>query len=390
MARYRQLTPGDHAPWFRQACTSNPDYHFDTVGGRYVVLCFFLTAGDSLGQEMVATMESLHHHFDDNKITCFGISIDRHDKDALRVHHVLPGRRLFWDFDGRVSRLYGALPDEPPLPEEASPPDEALPPGTAGLLELPLRRFWLLLNPNLQVRAVIPAAPAAEVHQRLEALLAALPPLDAYAGPAVQAPVLVIGDVLEPELCQRLMALYEREGGIDSGFMSERNGKTVGLYNYGHKRRSDHTIADPELTALLRQRVVRRVLPLIERAYQFKVTRMERYIVACYDSAVGGHFRPHRDDTTAGTAHRKFAMSLNLNDDYDGAEISFPEFGPRTYRAPAGAAVVFSGSLLHAVTPVTRGRRYVFLPFLYDDAAAAQRAAANATFLDPSKRYAAT
>jgi len=59
MARYRQLTPGDHAPWFRQACTSNPDYHFDTVGGRYVVLCFFLTAGDSLGQEMVATMESL-------------------------------------------------------------------------------------------------------------------------------------------------------------------------------------------------------------------------------------------------------------------------------------------------------------------------------------------
>jgi predicted 2-oxoglutarate/Fe(II)-dependent dioxygenase YbiX len=32
--------------------------------------------------------------------------------------------------------------------------------------------------------------------------------------------------------------------------------------------------------------------------------------------------------------------------------------------------VVFSCSLLHAVSKVTRGRRYAFLPFLYDDAAA--------------------
>jgi predicted 2-oxoglutarate/Fe(II)-dependent dioxygenase YbiX/peroxiredoxin len=377
MARYVQLLPGDHAPWFRQACSSNPDFHFDTVAGRYVVLCFFLTAADSEGREMVAAMESLHHHFDDTQITCFGISIDPNDRSTERVRPALPGRRLFWDFDGRVSRLYGALPADG---DAAVAADELQ----------PKRRFWLVLNPNLQVRAVVSGAPADEVRRLLGALLADLPPLDAYAGQAVQAPVLMIGDVLEPELCQRLIALYEQEGGVDSGFMRESNGKTVGVYDYGHKRRSDHTIADPELAALLRQRVVRRVLPLIERAYHFKVTRMERYIIACYDSAVGGHFRPHRDNTTAGTAHRKFAMSLNLNADYDGAEISFPEFGPRTYRAPAGAAVVFSGSLLHAVTPVSRGRRYVFLPFLYDDEAAARRAAANDTFLDPSKRYSAT
>jgi predicted 2-oxoglutarate/Fe(II)-dependent dioxygenase YbiX len=35
--------------------------------------------------------------------------------------------------------------------------------------------------------------------------------------------------------------------------------------------------------------------------------------------------------------------------------------------------VVFSCSLLHEATPVTRGTRYVFLPFLYDDAAAKVR-----------------
>jgi predicted 2-oxoglutarate/Fe(II)-dependent dioxygenase YbiX len=40
------------------------------------------------------------------------------------------------------------------------------------------------------------------------------------------------------------------------------------------------------------------------------------------------------------------------------------------FSPPAGGAVVFSCSLLHEATPVTRGKRYVFLPFLYDDAAA--------------------
>jgi predicted 2-oxoglutarate/Fe(II)-dependent dioxygenase YbiX len=32
--------------------------------------------------------------------------------------------------------------------------------------------------------------------------------------------------------------------------------------------------------------------------------------------------------------------------------------------------VVFSCALLHEATPVTRGRRYAFLPFFYDEAGA--------------------
>ena len=52
-----------------------------------------------------------------------------------------------------------------------------------------------------------------------------------------------------------------------------------------------------------------------------------------------------------------------------------PEFGPRTYRPPTGGAAVFSCSLLHEATPVTKGCRYAYLPFFYDDAAAVIRAA---------------
>jgi predicted 2-oxoglutarate/Fe(II)-dependent dioxygenase YbiX len=122
--------------------------------------------------------------------------------------------------------------------------------------------------------------------------------------------------------------------------------------------------------------------PMIHRAFQFTPTRVERHIVACYEAESGGHFRPHRDNTTKGTAHRRFAVTINLNaDDYEGGDLCFPEFGPRTYRAPTGGAVVFSCSLLHQATPVTLGRRFAFLPFLYDEAGALIREK-NAGFLE--------
>ena len=95
--------------------------------------------------------------------------------------------------------------------------------------------------------------------------------------------------------------------------------------------------------------------------------------MACYPAGAGW-FRPHRDNTTKGTAHRKFAVTINLNaEDYEGGELRFPEFGDRRYRPPTGGAVVFSCSLLHEALPVTRGERYAFLPFLYDEASARLR-----------------
>jgi hypothetical protein len=53
----------------------------------------------------------------------------------------------------------------------------------------------------------------------------------------------------------------------------------------------------------------------------------------------------------------------------------------RCYSAPTGGAVVFSCSLLHEATTVMKGRRYMFLPFLCDDAARRIRED-NMPFLD--------
>src|SRR5262249_61354791 len=117
----------------------------------------------------------------------------------------------------------------------------------------------------------------------------------------------------------------------------------------GHKRRRDHMIEDEEIIRQARQRFTRSVIPELRKAYQYKATRMERYLVGCYRAEDGGHFRAHRDNTTKGTAHRRFAASVNLNSDFDGGEICFPEFGSRSFKPPPGGAGVFSCSLVHSV-----------------------------------------
>jgi predicted 2-oxoglutarate/Fe(II)-dependent dioxygenase YbiX len=207
---------------------------------------------------------------------------------------------------------------------------------------------------------------------RVETRLRALAPIDAEAS----APALIVPNVLEPAFCRELIGLYEQHGGIESGYMTTVNGKTVGVIDHGKKRRSDYTIEDAAVQARINRSLHRRLVPLIHRAFQFRATRIERYIVARYDANEGGYFRAHRDNTTRGTAHRRFAVTINLNaEEFDGGELCFPEFSRRSYRAPTGGAVVFSCSLLHEALPVTRGRRYATLPFLYDDEAAKIREA---------------
>jgi predicted 2-oxoglutarate/Fe(II)-dependent dioxygenase YbiX len=181
--------------------------------------------------------------------------------------------------------------------------------------------------------------------------------------------------VFEPGFCERLIATYDAAGGQDSGFMRDVDGRTQLINDHTHKRRKDHTLTDPLLIEATRALFIRRVVPEIAKVHQFAASRMERYLVSCYAAEDAAHFAPHRDNTTVGTAHRRFAVSVNLNADYDGGEISFPEYGPRSFKAPIGGAVVFSCSLLHTVSRVTRGKRYAFLPFLYDEAAAKIREA---------------
>ncbi|HEX7888156.1 MAG TPA: 2OG-Fe(II) oxygenase [Ramlibacter sp.] len=367
--RYRNLQPGDAAPWFEQASTTNPRYKFDTAAGRYILMCFFGTAGDAAGRAAIEAVQAHRQLFDDTHACFFGISADPEDRSAARVRGELPGIRYFWDFDCRVAGLFGAVPGDVENPKPH------------------FRRLWFVLDPNLRVRAVFPFDADGGAPAQVFEYLRALPPVSAYPGFEVQAPILTISNVFEPELCRHLIDLYERNGGADSGFMRTVEGKTVLVNDHRHKVRKDYLIEDEGLMAALQGRFARRVRPEIEKIHFFQATRMERFIVSCYSAEDGGHFRPHRDNTTMGTAHRRFAVTINLNAAFDGGELAFPEYGPRGYKPPPGTAIVFSCSLLHAVSPVTAGRRFAFLPFLYDDEAAALRERNSSFLLGAGRDY---
>jgi peroxiredoxin/predicted 2-oxoglutarate/Fe(II)-dependent dioxygenase YbiX len=367
---YVNLTPGDPAPWFRQRATSNPDYVFDTVAGRYVVLCFYATAGDALGRGALQSVLAARQRFDDTRFSFFGISLDPADEAEGRAKESLPGIRFFWDFNGAVSRLYGAVP------KDAEP---------SGKVEA--RRFWLVLDPTLRVVGAFPFATDDSNAGDVFAFLDRLPPPERFAGIEVQAPILFLPNVFEAEFCDHLVGLYHKHGGQESGFMREVGGKTVMMADPAHKRRKDYNIADSGLIQQIQTRIIRRISPEILKAYSFKATRMERYIVSCYSSEDNGHFRAHRDNTTKGTAHRRFAVSINLNAEFEGGEVSFPEYGPRSFKPPKGGAVVFPCALLHAVSHVTSGQRYAFLPFIYDEEAAKIREANNEFLGDNVKAY---
>ncbi len=184
------------------------------------------------------------------------------------------------------------------------------------------------------------------------------------------APVLNIPRVLEPEFCRTLIDAFERHGGTATGvYRAEgRPGEAVAVVDDSQKIRRDYLVDDPALVDGIQRRLGRRVLPAIAKAFTRQVTGVEEYKVVRYDGADGGFFTAHRDNLTKRQAHRRFAMTLNLNSgEYEGGALRFPEFGPDLYAPGLGDAVVFSCSLLHEATPVTRGRRYVLLTFMFDE-----------------------
>ncbi|MBB3890641.1 putative 2-oxoglutarate/Fe(II)-dependent dioxygenase YbiX/peroxiredoxin [Phenylobacterium haematophilum] len=337
------MQTGQAAPWFTAPTPSVPNFNFSSLGGRYVLLAFLPT--EPIARQLaLAAMQAHQSLYDQTNLVAFGVL---RDPVAMSQAQDRPGLMWFLDQSGAVSRAYGAV-------------------SQAGV-ETP---YWCLLDPSLRVMV----AGGMDQTEQVFAAIRALPAPGDHAGVPLHAPVLVVPRIFEPEMCARLIEFYERRGGERSGTMRQVGGKTVAVLD-DFKSRRDATIEDEAFRDELRARIQTRLLRPINRAFQFNPTRIERYIVACYDADDGGgYFKPHRDNTTSGTAHRKFACSINLNaEEFEGGDLRFPEFGPKTYRPPTGGAVVFSCSLLHEATPVTRGRRYAFLPFFFDEAGEALR-----------------
>ncbi|MGG6294539.1 2OG-Fe(II) oxygenase [Leptolyngbya sp. AN02str] len=350
------LTIGDPAPWFIAPSNVNPTYHFDTVGGHRTVLSFFGSTQLPGMHQVIEGFCAAQPIFAKLTVPFFGVCIDAQDQDHISTPESTAFCKLIWDFERQVSRLYGI----------ATPIDNGS--------YMRFSPITFVLNERMQIIHIIPITePETHVAQVVE-FVASLPPIPPSVVAQRQAPVLFIPHVLSQEMCRHLISQYKANGGEPSGFMRQVDGKTVAVMDDGFKRRRDFNIQDQGLLETLNSHMLRRVKPEIQKAYQYEITRFERHLVACYDASNQGFFNRHRDNTTKGTAHRRFAMTINLNtEEFEGGYLRFPEFGSQLYRPNTGEAVIFSCSLLHEATSVLQGTRYALLSFFYNDEAAVVR-----------------
>lgn len=297
------------------------------VGGRPVVVV--LAGGD------LATAVAVYHELD---------GLDRHlvvdgPVETLTVHATaedleVPGE-AFVDHEGRVQQAWGVTPETGPV--------------------------VAIVDRGVRVAAVTPATDVAVAVSATRDVVATLVSTPVDTPP----PVLYVPEAIPPDMVDRVRAAWAAAAPTATGVETTADGRRVEALDHLRKRRRDHVVAESALLRDLTQQVGRRLIPEVHAAFAFEATAFEGFKVGAYDADDGGFFDAHRDNLSPSTSHRRFAVSINLDDDYDGGELVFPEYSDRPQRPGAREALVFSGSLLHEVRPVTRGRRMVLLSFLY-------------------------
>lgn len=178
-----------------------------------------------------------------------------------------------------------------------------------------------------------------------------------------QAPVLLVENILPRELREELIALW-REGRKFTGRVGSGDQSIV---NKQAKRRSD-VHPSMEICAKLDAVLGATLLPEIRKVFGLEITNREMYKVGVYDASDGGFFLRHRDNHEEDLAHRRVALTLNLNDDFEGGELSFPEYESAGYKPGAGSCVVFPCALMHQANPVRSGTRFMLVTFMFERA----------------------
>jgi hypothetical protein len=173
----------------------------------------------------------------------------------------------------------------------------------------------------------------------------------------IPAPVITIPSAVTPELADRLISELDQQPDNTS------------VRDDGFKRRT-HLQTNAELSDLIDKKLVKSVFPEIEKAFYARITHRETYKICLYDGENSGAFGKHRD-TIDPYRHRRYAMTLALNDDYQGGGICFPEYSPEVVPLEKYSAVIFPGSLFHEVKPIASGKRYVVISFFFGDDEAA-------------------
>lgn len=323
----------------------------DKVVGDPVVLIFDRSLSDSGLDDSTALLRALvqlHHRLAGQTVTIYVLSQRAMAENVQLAQSEAIPYHLLTDAEGEVFQAYGI---------EAAPA-----PAFPAAVVLDANGRVVLVREDLDT--------ATQIDQILTCLqtLKAQRPGGALG---LHPPVLVIPNALDAEMCARLIEtwdrpvpLWEGDGKVSEGFNVEKGDFKVRNDRYG--KVVQYIVRDADLMGELDRTLMPRVGPEIEKAFGYKLARREQYRIAGYDSVEGGGLPPHRDNPTEATKHRRFTISVNLNNDsFEGGELAFRESSDHLYDVPAGTAIVWSASVLHEVLPVTSGRRFILGAHLY-------------------------
>jgi len=168
--------------------------------------------------------------------------------------------------------------------------------------------------------------------------------------------LITIPDLLTPEETAYLRQRLEAAGWVDGRSTA---GDQAGKVKHNQQLPPDSAEAQ-ELGAVILRALSRSpvyssaVLPLRVLPPMFNRYREGMTFGAHVDGsirAIGGTQRMRTDVSTT--------VFLNAPEDYDGGELVISDtYGDHRIKLPAGHAVVYPATSLHAVTPVTRGARW--------------------------------
>ena len=168
-------------------------------------------------------------------------------------------------------------------------------------------------------------------------------------------PYLLIENALDKALLKKVIHFYDKQ---------KDAGKLI-AHQHSTKDRQ-HVHPDAMLEREIDHKLSRSVLPELRKVFYFDAQYRETYKICSYDGETSGRFHAHRD-TPAPYQHRKYALSLFLNDDYEGGEFVLPEYGLKI-KPTANTAFIFPGISTHQVLPVTKGSRMTIITFFVNGA----------------------
>jgi len=169
--------------------------------------------------------------------------------------------------------------------------------------------------------------------------------------PKLNPPIIIVPNVITESFKDELIEYYDTQ---------ERKVEIKGTKN------RNHVYTDKSITEKLDDKLTKSLFPELKKIYNLDVTHRENYKICNYIDKDKGKFHPHRDSVYP-YGHRRLAMSLLLNDDYEGGGLVFSEYNNIPYRSKACDAIIFPTSLYHEVLEITKGTRYVVLSFLFGD-----------------------